>query len=195
MNKALQFAFPLLVSCFTFSGIAQALPDMTSNAVDAWYRRNRSIETKDGIARLSVFFNAQNNVEAEVIDYRPKCYLSPDCVPKCYLSPDCVGTVLFQKVNSSGGQIEAGAISSGNNLIKKFWGQEILDDFKTSTLVETVTDSGLKRWYKGTRYNYETWHHTDYTIVHFGVVSKKSEQAKRIREYKVCMKNPASCDP
>jgi hypothetical protein len=63
MNKALQFAFPFLVSCFTFLGIAQALPDMAANAVDAWFRRNRSIETKDGTVRLSVFFNAQNNVQ------------------------------------------------------------------------------------------------------------------------------------
>ena len=185
MNKALHFAFPLLVSCLSFSGIAQALPDMTSDAVDAWFRRNRSIEMKDGTARLSVFFNAQKNVETEVIDYRPKCYLSPGCV----------GTVLFQKVNSSGGQIEGGAISSGDNLIKKFWGQKILDDFKTSTLVETVSDSGPKRWYKGKIYNYETWHYTDYTIVHFGVVSKKSDQAKRIKEYKFCVTNPGSCDP
>jgi hypothetical protein len=158
MNKALQFAFPLLVSCFTFSGLAQALPDMTANAVDTWFRRNRSVETEDGIARLSVFFNAQNNVEAEVIDYRPKCYLSPDCI----------GTVIFQKMNSSGGQIEGGAIANGDNLIKKIWRQKVLDDFKTSTLVETVSDSGSKRWYQGKFYNYETWHSTDYTIIHFG---------------------------
>lgn len=106
MNKVLQFAFPLLVSCLSFSGIAQALPDMTANAVNAWFQRNRSIETKDGTARLSIFFNARNTVEEEVIDYRPKCYLSPDCV----------GTVLFQKVNSSGGQIEGGAIAFSNEL-------------------------------------------------------------------------------
>ena len=73
MNKALQLAFPLLVSCFTFSGLAQALPDMTANAVDAWFRRNRSVEMANGTAQLSVFFNAKNKVEAEVIDYRPKC--------------------------------------------------------------------------------------------------------------------------
>lgn len=185
MNKVLQFAFPLLVSCLSFSGIAQALPDMTANAVNAWFQRNRSIETKDGTARLSIFFNARNTVEEEVIDYRPKCYLSPDCV----------GTVLFQKVNSSGGQIEGGAIASGDNLIKKFWGQKVLDDFKKSTLVETASDSGPKRWYRGKLYNYETWHYTDYTIIHFRVVSKKSDQAKRIREYKFCMENPGSCDP
>lgn len=185
MNKALRFAFPLLVSYLSFSSIAQALPDMTANAVDAWFRRNRSVEMANGTARLSVFFNAQNNVEAEVIDHRPKCYLSPECV----------GRVLFQKVNSSGGQIEGGAIVSGDNLIKKFWGQKILDDFKKSTLVETVYDSGPNRWYRGELYNYKTWHYTGYTIVHFGVVSKKSDQAKRIREYKVCMENPASCDP
>lgn len=185
MNKALQFAFPLLVSCFTFSGVAQALPDMTSDAVDAWFQRNRSIEMANGTARLSVFFNAQGNVETEIIDYRPKCYLSPDCF----------GTVLFQKVNSSGGQIEGGAISSGDNLIKNFWGQNILDDFKKSTLVETVSDSGPKRWYQGKLYNYETWHYTDQTIIHFGVVSKKSAQAKRIQEYKLCITNPTSCDP
>jgi hypothetical protein len=185
MNKALPIALPLLVSCFSFSGIAQALPDMTSNAVDAWFQRNRSIETEDGTARLSIFFNAQNNVQEEVIDYRPKCYLSPDCF----------GTVLFQKMNSSGGEIEAGSIASGDNLIKKFWGQNILNDFKASTLVETVSDSGPKRWYQGKFYNYETWHHTDYTIVHFGVVSKQSDQAKRIREYKLCVENPSSCDP
>lgn len=185
MNKALQIAFPLLVSFLSFSGIAQALPDMTSDAVSAWFRRNRSIEMANGTARLSVFFNAQKNVEEEVIDYRPKCYLSPGCL----------GTVIFQKVNSSGGQIEGGAIASGDNLIKKFWGQRILNDFKTSTLVETVSDDGLKRWYRGKTYNYETWHYTDDTIVHFGVVSKKSDQAKRIKKYKLCMQDPNSCDP
>lgn len=185
MNKALQFTFSLLVSCLPFSSIAQALPDMTSDAVSAWFERNRLIEMGNGTARLSVFLNAQGNVETEVIDYRPKCYLSPDCV----------GTVLFQRVNSSGGQIEGGAISSGDNLIKKFWGQNILDDFKTSTLVEAVSDSGPKRWYQGKIYNYETWHYTDDTIVYFGVVSKKSDQVKRIREYKFCVENPSSCDP
>lgn len=185
MNKTLQIVFLLLVSCFSFSGIAQALPNMTSDAVSAWSRRNRSIETEDGTARLSVFFNAQGNVETEIIDYRPKCYLSPDCF----------GKLLFQKVNSSGGQIEGGHISSGDNLIKKLWGQEILDDFKTSTLVETVSDNGIKRWYQGKIYSYETWHYTDYTIAHFGVVSKKSDQAKRIKEYKFCVKNPSSCEP
>jgi hypothetical protein len=185
MNKVLRIAFPLLVSCFSFSGMAQALPDMTANAVDAWFQRNRSIAMENGTARLSVFFNAQNNVQEEVIDARPKCYLSPDCF----------GTVLFQKVNSSGGQIEGGAIASGDNLIKKLWGQKILNDFKTSKLVETISDSGIKRWYQGKIYNYETWHYTDYTIVHFGVVSKKSDQAKRIREYKLCIKEPTHCDP
>lgn len=183
MNKALKFAFPLLVSCFTFSGSAQALPDMTANAIDAWYRRNHSIETKDGTARLSVFFNAQNNVQEEVIDARPKCYGSPECI-----------TVLFQRVNSSGGQIEAARIAIGDKFIKKFWGQKILDDFKSSTLVETASYSGLKRWYKGKIYNYETWH-SDSTVAHFRVVSKKSDQAKRIREYKSCFQNPSSCDP
>jgi hypothetical protein len=185
MNKALQFAFSLLVSCLSFSGIAQALPDMTSDAVSAWFQRNRSIEMENGTTRLAVLLNAERNVEAEFIDYRPKCYLSADCV----------GTMLFQKVNSSGGQIEGGAIASGDNLIKKFWGQKILDDFKTSTLVETVSDSATKRWYQGKIYNYETWHDTDCTIASFGVVSKKSDQIKRIQDYKFCVNDPSSCDP
>jgi hypothetical protein len=185
MNKALQFAFPLLVSCLSFPGIAQALPDMTSDAVSAWFQRNRSLEMENGTARLFLVLDAQNNVEQEFIDY----------LPKCYLSPGCVGTVIFQNVNSSGGQIEGGHISSGDNLIKKIFGQKILDDFKTSTLVETVSDSNTKRWYQGKIYNYETLHYKDYTIVHFGVVSKKSDQTKRIQDYKFCVNDPSSCDP
>lgn len=181
MNKALQLVFPFLVSCFSFSGIAQALPDITSDAVSDWYQRNRTIETTDGTARLSVFFNAQNNVEEEVIDYRPKCYLSPGCF----------GKVNFRIVNTSGGQIEGELLARGDNLIKILWGQKILDDFKTSTLVETFSDQkdDTKCWYQGKLYNYETWHYTNDTIVHFGVISKKSDQAKRIKEYIRCARN------
>lgn len=181
MNKALQIVFPLLVSCFSFSGIAQALPGMTSDAISAWYQRNRTIKIDDGTARLSVFFNAQNNVEEEVIDYRPKCYLSPDCL----------GKVNFRIVNTSGGQIEGAIIARGDNLIETVWGPKILDDFKASTLIETFSNRNddTKRWYQGKLYNYETWHYTDDTIVHFRVVSKKSNQAKRIKEYIRCARN------
>lgn len=181
MNKVLKVVLPVLISCFSFSGIAQALPDSTFEDISAWYKRNRMIKIDDGVARLSVFFNPQNKVEEETLDYRPKCYLSPDCL----------GRVNFRIVNTSGGQIEGEIIARGDNLIKTVWGQEVLDDFKTSKLVNTFSErkNDTKRWYQGKLYNYETWHYTDDRIVHFSVVSKQSDQAKRIQEYSRCAKN------
>lgn len=181
MKKSLQFVLPVLVSCFSFSGIAQALPDRTFEDISTWYQSNRRIKTNDGTASLSVFFNPQKNVEQETIDYRPKCYLSEDCW----------GNVEFRIVNTSGGQIEGERLARGDNLINRVWGQEILDDFKTSRLVDTFSNGNkdIKRWYQGKLYNYETWHSTYGTIVHFSVVSKKSDQAKRIQEYKRCARN------
>jgi hypothetical protein len=181
MKKSLQFVLPVVVSCFSFAGIAQALPDRTFEDISTWYQSNRRIQTEEGTARLSIFFNSQKNVEEETIDYRPKCYLSNDCF----------GNLEFWIFNTSGGQIEGERLARGDNLIKRVWGQEILDDFKTAKLVDTFANGNkdIKRWYQGKLYNYETWHYTNDTIVHFSVVSKKFEQAKRIQEYSRCARN------
>jgi hypothetical protein len=198
MCKAFQLLSSLLIVCFGFAGIAQALPDMKSDDAVEWFGNNHSVnplqptqkyesgmsdfdssnQVEDGSFHLTVFLNTQGNVETENIDYRPKCYPSTDCF----------GTVRFEKADRS----------SGHNLIEVVWGQEILDDFKASTLMETLANEGTrgtKRWYQGKLYNYETWHYTSYTIVHFGVVSKRSNQGERIREYTFCAKNPRSCGP
>jgi hypothetical protein len=195
MSKVSRSAFLLLVGWFSFTGTAQALPDMTSDDAVEWFGNNHlvnplrttqkyeqgmsdfdsSTQIEGGAFHLTVFLNAQGSVETEVIDYRPKCESFSDCS----------GTVRFEKASRS----------DGNNLIKNVWGQEILDDFKTSTLMETLSSSGTKRWYQGRIYNYETWHYDHYRIVHFGVISKMSEQGKRIKEYTFCARNPMSCGP
>ena len=195
MNRSLQLVFPLLLSCFSFAGIAKALPDMTSDDAVSWFGRNPSVtplrvtkkyeqgysdfdsstKAEDGSFSLTVFLNTQGNVETETIDYRPKCYT--------YYG--CSGTVRFEKADRSGGR----------NLIRTVWGQDVLDDFQTSILMETFSDGSTKRWYQGRIYNYETWHYSDNTIVHFTVVSKKSDQGKRIKQYTFCAKNIRACGP
>lgn len=195
MSKMPRLILPLLVGYFSFAGAAQALPDMKSDEVVAWVKSNRlvvplrptqkyeagmsdfdsSTQVKDGAFHLTVFLDAQGKVETEVIDYRPSCYPSSECR----------GAVRFEKANRS----------SGQNLIKTVWGQAVLDDFKSSTLMETLSASGTKRWYQGKIYNYETWHYTNNTIAHFGVVSKRADQSTRIREYTHCAKNPRACGP
>jgi hypothetical protein len=195
MNKIYLLGLPLLVSHLSFVGFAQALPGMESDEVIAWFKTNRSIgpflptekyetdvsgfyspiQVNDGNLSLSIFLDVQGNVETEHIDYRPKCYPSPECR----------GTTLFEKADRS----------SGKNLIKTVWGQEVLDDFKTSTFMETLSINGTNRWYQGKLYNYETWHYTNNTIIHFSVVSKRSDQGTRIRKYTYCAKNPRACGP
>lgn len=195
MSRVPRLILPLLFSYLSFAGVAQALPDMKSDEVVEWFKSNRSVaplrptqkyeagmsdfdsstQVKDGSLHLTVFLDAQGKVETEVIDHRPKCYPSSECL----------GTVRFEKVNRS----------SGQNLIKTVWGQGVLDDFKSSKLMETLSVGGTKRWYQGKIYNYETWHYTNNTIVHFGVVSKKADQGARIREYTRCAKNPRACGP
>jgi hypothetical protein len=196
MSKMSRLVLPLLVSYFSFAGVAQALPNMRSDEVVEWFKSNRSVaplrptqkyeagmsdfdsstQVKDGSFQLSVFLDAQDKVEVEVIDYRPKCWFSR--------SSECSGTVRFEKANRS----------SGQNLIKTVWGQEVLDDFKSSKLMETLSSpNGTNRWYQGKIYNYETYHYINNTIVHFAVVSKKDDQGARIREYIRCEKSSA-CD-
>ena len=85
--------------------------------------------------------------------------------------------------------------SSGQNLINTVWGQEVLSDFRLSKLMETISTRGTTRWYQGKIYNYETWHHTNNTIVHFGVVSKEADQGTRIKEYIRCAKDTRACGP
>ena len=172
---------PPLFSYFSFAGVVQALPGMKSDEAIAWFKSNRSagyfrptekyetevsgfyspIQVNDGNLSLAIFLDVQGNVETEHIDYRPKCYPSPECR----------GTTLFEKADRS----------SGKNLIKTVWGQEVLD--------------GTNRWYQGKLYNYETWHYTNNTIIHFSVVSKRSDQGTRIRKYTYCAKNPRACGP
>ncbi len=195
MSKISWLILPLLFSYFSFAGVAQALPGMKSDEAIAWFKSNRSvgpfrptekyhtevsgfyspIQVSDGNLSLTIFLDVQGNVEIENIDYRPKCYSSPECR----------GTTLFEKADRS----------SGKNLIKTVWGQEVLDDFKASTFMETLSMGGTRRWYQGKIYNYETWHYTNNTIVHFGVVSKKADQGARVREYTRCAKNPRACGP
>ena len=195
MSKIFLLVLPLLVSHLSFAGFAQALPGMKSDEVIAWFKSNRSvgpfhptekyetevsgfyspIQVNDGNLSLTIFLDVQGTVETENIDYRPKCYPSPECR----------GTTRFEKADRS----------SGQNLIKTVWGQEVLDDFKTSTFMETLSINGTNRWYQGKLYNYETWHYTNNTIVHFRVVSKRADQGTRIREYAHCAKNPRVCGP
>lgn len=122
-----------------------------------------------GTVHLTISMNDQGTVEAENIDYRPDCYSAPNCS----------GTVHFEKADRADGQ----------ELITTIWGQEVLEDFQASTLIETDTTTGTKRWYQGNLYNYETWHYDNYTIVHFGVVSKQTAQTERIERYRYCLRN------
>lgn len=188
MNIALRCIFFGLSIHLIFCDTAQALPDMTSDQVNAWFRQNSLINSlrltkkyepdmsdfdsstkmKDGTVNLTIFLDRQKYVETETIDYRPNCYYSSDCY----------GTIRFEKAS----------LSNGHNLIKAVWNQEILDDFKSSTLVESYSGMGTKRWYHGSLYNYETWHYNNYTIAHFTVVSKQVSISKRIARYVYCAK-------
>ncbi len=134
-----------------------------------------STPLNDGRIHLTVFLNPQGRVTSETIDYRPTCSSSPACF----------GNIRFEKALGA----------TGHRLIQQVWGQDILDDFKASTLMQTVADSGAKRWYQGKLYNYETWHYTNYTIAHFTIVSKRDKQANRIQQYVYCVKNPRKCGP
>jgi hypothetical protein len=72
------------------------------------------LKRKMGLFDCPSFSMPKTMSKEEVIDARPKCYGSPECI-----------TVLFQRVNSSGGQIEEARIAIGDKFIKKFWGQNI----------------------------------------------------------------------
>lgn len=195
MIKIFWLVLPLLFSCFSSTEVAQALPDMKSDEVVEWFESNPSVaslrptqkyeagmsdfdsstQVKDGSFHLTVSLDAQDKVETEVIDYRPKC--------SSY--SECLGTLRFEKANRS----------SGQNLINTVWGQEVLNDFRLSKLMETFSIGGTNRWYQGKIYNYETWHYTNNTIVHFRVVSKKADQGTRIREYLRCANDTRACGP
>jgi hypothetical protein len=184
MNKLSKLVFSLFACYFSFSGVAQALPGMNADEVVEWFNDNRSVaplhptdkyeegmsdfdsfnRVKDGSLHLTVFLDDNSQVLAETIDYRPECWQSSECR----------GMVRFEKADRSDGQ----------NLIRSVFGQEILDDFQSSKLMESVYDFGPKRWYQGEIYNYETWHYENYKIVHFTVVSKKDNQGERIRGFR-----------
>ena len=146
MSKISRLVLPLLVSYSSFAGVAQALPNMKSDEVVEWFESNLSVaslrptkkyeagmsdfdsstQVKDGSFHLTVSLDVQDKVETEAIDYRPKCYVSSECH----------GTLLFERANRS----------SGQNLINTVWGQEVLNDFRSSKLMETLSIGGTKRW-------------------------------------------------
>jgi hypothetical protein len=180
MQLSIKSAAIASISLLSLATIAQALPDQEMPKTG----RPRSINWANGKAQLSTFPMPQRNkIQEESIDYRPKCYGTNNCF----------GDVIFQIYNSSGGQYEGGRLSSGHQLIEAFWGAEILADFKASKLANSSSVDGTKRWYKGSRYNYETWHYKGDTIVHFVVVSKQADQAKRMRAYNDCEKSRSGC--
>jgi hypothetical protein len=134
-----------------------------------------STKKEGGTVSLSIFLDNRKIVETEAIDFRPDCYSSLNCS----------GNIRFEKSSSSG----------AHALIKSVWNQKVLDDFKSSTLVKTISGTGTQRWYQGRIYNYETWHYNNYTIAHFSVVSKQSSQSDRIERYAYCASNPSNCGP
>ena len=179
--------------CLGQSFNAQALPGMTAAEMTDWFRQHSSAtapqptekyepdmsdfdsitELPHGEVHLSIFLNAQQQVESETIDYRPHCYAQG--------SPaGCKGEVQFSPRDRG----------EGSRLIQTTFGSAILEDFQTATLTETDTTWGVHRWYFGQLYNYETWQYDDdRTIMHFTVVSKQSPQAERIQRYRHCQEN------
>jgi hypothetical protein len=171
MNNRFAFIILPLTACLSFAEVARSLPDMTSTEMLEWFANHPTVPplnatqkyepgmsdfhadeiiAEGGTVYLSVFLNDQGIVEDENIDYRPDCYGSLDCV----------GNLRFERSDRAGCQ----------NLITMVWGDAILEDFQNSTLVDTESSSGVKRWYEGTLYNYETWHYTNHTIAHFNDV-------------------------
>ncbi|MDY7014411.1 MAG: hypothetical protein SVX43_12575 [Cyanobacteriota bacterium] len=195
MNDAFKIVILTLIGCCSSTEVARALPNMTSTEVIDWFARHPTIPSleptqqyelgmsdfhaaialEEGEIFLSVFLNDRGVVEVENIDYRPECYGSLNCV----------GNVRFEATDRAGGQ----------TLIKMVWGQNVLEDFQTSTLVDSESSFGMQRWYEGNLYNYETWSYTNNTIVHFSVVSKQASLAERIEQYRYCEQNPIECGP
>jgi hypothetical protein len=196
MNQRFSLLIFILVSYwYSSTSSAQALPDMTTNQANDWFRQHRSVKplkptkkleadepdfgseilVEGGKAHLSIFLDRQGFVESENIDYRPDCYFST-------APSSCRSTIRFEK-----------STHTGHTLIKTIWGEKVLEDFQASTLVESISSGGTQRWYTGKLYNYTTWHESNYTIVHFTVISKKTSQSEQIRKATYCSKNPRSC--
>ncbi len=161
--------------------------------------------TSQGTVYFSANIGNDEFVEYERIQYRPSCFEAD--------TPGCQGMLQFESKNQSPkNTVPANPVSNGTgpiskvpenksidsnvtesvvngqNLIKLIWGNEILEDFLSAKLMMTDDISGVKRWYQGRLYNYETWHFRDNINAHFAIVSKRSPQAKRIEEYKACLK-------
>ena len=129
------------------------------------------LETRHGLLNYQAYLGSDNVVEQERIQYRPRCFAAD--------KPGCAGVVHF-------------APTAGTNaarLIELLWGADVLEDFMNAQLMLTDTTSGEQQWYQGKLYNYETWHYGDKVNANFSIVSKRSPQAERIKQYQACLKD------
>lgn len=130
-----------------------------------------AFQTKHGQITYQAFLGRDNLVERERIQYRPRCFDAD--------APGCAGVVHFVP--------EAG--TNAARLIELLWGSDVLNDFLNAQLMFTDTTSGEQQWYQGKLYNYETWHFGNKVNANFSIVSKRSPQSERIKQYQACLKD------
>jgi hypothetical protein len=173
---------------------SSALPGMTVPEVQAWARNSTTIkslksvkkltadypdydsqfQTNSGRVYFSVYLDKSKKVETAGIEYRPDC-------PK---NVTCKSNMKFEKADNG----------LGKSLIKQVFGEQILNDFTTSKLIDSISANyGLittTRWYEGTNYKYTTSHTGQNVIVQFFIFPKTVSFEEAIRNARFCAKNP-----